>query len=89
MLENDLGRAQACLQALIAMDPGDARLAPARTQLCERWLAYAEERIGASEFASARRALAAAQAIDPAHPRLPTMEARLRQAEGGPQGRKP
>lgn len=89
MLENDLGRAQACLQALIAMDPGDARLAPARTQLCERWLAYAEERIGASEFASARRALSAAQAIDPAHPRLPAMEARLRQAEGGPQARKP
>ena len=89
MLENDLGRAQACLQALIAMDPGDARLAPARAQLCERWLAYAEERIGASEFASARRALAAAQALDPAHPRLPAMEARLRQAEGGPQARKP
>lgn len=82
LIANDLGRAQTCLQALIAMDPGDARLTAAQARLCERWLAYAEERIGAGDFVSARRALAAAQALDPTHARLPALEARLRQAEG-------
>lgn len=87
LVENDLGRAQACLQALIAMDPGDSHLATARSRLCDRWLAYAEERIGAGEFASARRALASAQAIDASHAGLSALEARLRQAEGAPSGK--
>ncbi|MFT3806836.1 hypothetical protein [Arenimonas sp.] len=89
LVENDLGRAQACLEALVAIDPGDTRLVPARLQLAERWLAYAEERIGASDFVAARRALNAAQAIDASNARLAAMEARLRQAEGVPQARQP
>jgi tetratricopeptide (TPR) repeat protein len=74
-------RAQACVETWLAADPGSSEAAAARAQLTERWLAIAEERIGASDWRAAREALAAARTLQPTHPRLPALEARLSRAE--------
>ena len=77
---NRLGAAQACLDAMAVRDGGT--LAEQRRRLADRWLAFAEERLGASEFALARRALEAARSVDPANPRLEAFAERLRSAGG-------
>ena len=74
--------AQACLADWLAADPDSEEAALAREQLVARWLAIAEERIGASNWKAAREAIAAARELQPAHPRLPELEARLRRAGG-------
>jgi len=74
-------RAQACVESWLAADPGSREAAAARAQLTERWLAIAEERIGASNWKAAREALAAARTLQPTHPRLSELEARLSRAE--------
>ena len=74
-------RAQACVEAWLAADPGSGEALAARAQLVERWLAIAEERIGASDGAAARAAIESARKLDPAQPRLPQLEARLSRAE--------
>jgi hypothetical protein len=74
-------RAQDCVEAWLIADPGSSEAAAARAQLTERWLAIAEERIGASNWKAAREALAAARKLQPDHPRLPQLEARLVRAE--------
>ncbi len=76
---NRLTRAQACLDALEARD---GVLARERRRLADRWLAFAEERLGANELDLARRAWAAARALDPAHPLLEAMAERLARAGG-------
>ena len=53
---------------------------PARAALCERWLAYADERIGAADWGEAERALANAKRWQPAHAGLKAAETRLRTA---------
>jgi hypothetical protein len=74
-------RAQACVESWLAADPDSSAAAAARAQLTERWLAIAEERIGASNWKAAREALAAARSLQPQHPRLPQLQARLSRAE--------
>ena len=79
---NRLGAAQACLDALVVRDRGGDELADDRRRLADRWLAFGEERLGAGEFALARRALSAAREVDPSNPRLETFAERLRRAGG-------
>ena len=76
---NRLSRSQACLDALEARS---GLQSPERRRLADRWLAFAEERLGANELDLARRALAAARALDPAHPLLETLAERLARAGG-------
>ncbi|WP_374473674.1 hypothetical protein [Arenimonas sp.] len=79
---NRLGAAQACLDARAVRERGGEGLAADRRRLADRWLAFAEERLGAGEMALARRALDAARGLDPANPNLATFEERLRRAGG-------
>lgn len=79
---NRLSRAQSCLDARAARDAGSAALLADRRRLADRWLAFADERLGANELALARRAMLSAQALDPAHPGLPAMAERLARAGG-------
>tara|TARA_R110002020_G_scaffold58621_6_gene160794 strand:+ start:3091 stop:4713 length:1623 start_codon:yes stop_codon:yes gene_type:complete len=79
---NRLGAAQACLDAMVVRDRGGDELAGDRRRLADRWLAFGEERLGAGEFALARRALSAAREVDPSNPRLETFAERLRRAGG-------
>jgi tetratricopeptide (TPR) repeat protein len=75
-------RAQSCLADWLAAEPDSAEAALAREQLIARWLAIAEERIGASDWKHAREALDAARLLQPANPRLPQLEARQHRAGG-------
>ena len=61
---------------------GGGSLDDDRRRLADRWLAFAEERLGASELALARRALDAARSVDPSNPRLEPFAERLRRAGG-------
>ncbi len=79
---NRLSRAQACLDARAVRERGGDGLAGDRRRLADRWLAFAEERLGANELALARRALDSAQALDPTHPGLAVIAERLRRAGG-------
>jgi hypothetical protein len=67
---------------MAARDRSSEGLAGERRRLADRWLAFAEERLGASELALARRAINAAQMLDPAHPGLAAIEERLARAGG-------
>jgi hypothetical protein len=77
-----LRRANACLAAWQAQDPVGEGLPAARRELALRWLAYAGERIGASDWKAAQAALAQARELDPANPQLRAAEQRLRRAQG-------
>ncbi|HEX5693747.1 MAG TPA: hypothetical protein VFY00_03910, partial [Arenimonas sp.] len=79
---NRLGAAQACLDAMSVRDRGGDDLANERRRLADRWLAFGEERLGAGEFALARRALSAARDVDPSNPQLDAFDQRLRRAGG-------
>ena len=79
---NRLGAAQACLDAMAVRERGGGSLDDDRRRLADRWLAFAEERLGASELALARRALEAARSVDPSNPRLDAFAERLRRAGG-------
>jgi hypothetical protein len=81
MNDNKLQLAQSCLEARLALDPADdAR--NARHRLAERWLGFAEERIAASDYPAATRALAAAHQLEPGNARGPALRARLQRAQG-------
>ena len=67
---NNLGRAGACLDAHQQLGGSPADLRAARGRLALRWIAVGDERLGAGDVALARRALAAARALDPAAPGL-------------------
>lgn len=82
LTHNQLKYAQSCLEAHLALDPAAGWVSEASHRLAERWLAYAEERIAASDYGVATAALNAAQRWQPSHPQLPTIRARLRQAQG-------
>lgn len=79
---NRLVRAQSCLDARTVRERGGDGLANDRRRLADRWLAFADERLGANELALARRAMQSAQALDPAHPGLAAMAERLARAGG-------
>ena len=74
-----LNRAQACLDARVLQDAGSVT-EPARAALAERWLAYADERIGAGDWSEAERALANARRWQPANAGVKAAETRLRTA---------
>lgn len=78
-----LSAAEACLDALEAFDPRAAGGSERSRRLASRWIGLAEERLGSSERAAARRAYESARAIDPSHPGLAALAARLEQAGGG------
>ncbi len=83
MTANRLARAEACLDALDAMQPAYARLPSMRQEIAARWLAVADERIGAGELDTAQRAIASAQRWTPNNPALPALQTRLQQARAG------
>lgn len=82
LTDNKLHRAQSCLEAREALDPEAAGLREARRRMAAAWMAYADERIGASDYPEAEQALAFVRRWQPGHPRLKAMAARLRQARG-------
>ncbi len=83
MTGNRLVRAEACLDALVATDPTHANLQSMRQGLAARWLAVAEERLGAGELDNAQRAIASAQRWTPNDPAIPALQMRLQQARAG------
>ena len=83
LVANKLDRAEGCLDALITIQPGYARLSSMREALARRWLAVADERLGAGEFEAVRHALDAARRLSPRLRGLPALETRLQQARGG------
>lgn len=82
MIANQLKRASYCLEAQITAEPGAAEIAKARRGLADRCLAYADERMGASDYLAAEQALAMAGRWQPAHPQLQASQMRLRRARG-------
>ncbi|GAB2490645.1 hypothetical protein [Arenimonas alkanexedens] len=82
LASNRLSAAQACLDARAVRERGVDELAADRRRLADRWLAFAEERLGANELALARRALQSVRTIDPAHPGLAPLSERLARAGG-------
>lgn len=82
MTAGHLKRAQSCLEANLAQEPAAATAADARRRLADRWIAYAEERIAANDFAEAEKALAFTRHWQPAHPKLKATRARLKRARG-------
>ncbi len=83
MAGNRLARAEACLDALIATKPAYPKLQSMRQELVARWLAVADERIGAGEFDTAQHAIASAQRWAPNDPAIPALRTRLQQARAG------
>ena len=81
--DNDLGLAQVCLDAWRQVAPGDPAASSAQRRLAERWLAIADERLGAGEVEAAARALARARSLDAAVPGLQALQQRLERAGPG------
>lgn len=79
--QGQLKRAQSCLEAYVVQEASPAA-EKARRRMAERWIAYADERIGASDFTEAETALAHVRHWQPAHPGLPGAITRLRTARG-------
>ena len=79
--QGQLKRAQSCLEAYIVQEASPAA-DQARRRMAERWIAYADERIGASDFTEAESALAHVRHWQPAHPGLAGATMRLRTARG-------
>lgn len=77
---NDLARARRCLEARESLGEDADALAQAQRRLAQRWLAIADERLGAGQLQSAGAALASARAIDPGTPGLGDFQERLRAA---------
>ena len=83
MTANQLDRAEGCRDALATMEPANPQLPSMRDALAQRWLAVADERLGAGEFGAVRHALDAARRLSPHVRGLPALEARLQQARAG------
>ncbi|MFT3762144.1 MAG: hypothetical protein QM761_05930 [Pseudoxanthomonas sp.] len=80
---NRPSRAQSCLDAWAALEPGGADQADARRRLAQKWLAVGDERLGSGDLAFAMQALQRAGALDPAAPGLAQFAQRVRDARGG------
>ena len=79
--DSKLVLAQSCLDARLALDPADDARAQ-RHRLAEGWLGFAEERIAASDYPAATRALASAHQLEPGNARWPALRTRLQRAQG-------
>ena len=77
---NSLGRANACLDARIALADDTGAIAAARRRLAQRWLAIGDERLGAGDLPGARAALRSAREADLSVPGLAAFAERLRTA---------
>ncbi|MGQ4660140.1 hypothetical protein [Lysobacter sp. F6437] len=80
---NALSKADACLDAWAALEASDMRIGDARRRLAARWIAYANERLGAYELGAADAALARARELDANAPGLEDLAGRLVTAGGG------
>lgn len=80
LADNRLVEAQERLDALLLVNPGRRNLGNDRRRLADRWLAYGEERLGASELDKAQTAYERARVLDPGNPQLKDFAARLQQA---------
>jgi len=83
MTGNELAHAEACLDALITTQPTYPQLPSMRQTLATRWLAVADERLGAGEIGNAQHAIASAQRWAPNDPAIPAVQTRLQQARVG------
>lgn len=83
LMANQLDRADGCLVAVATVEPTYPRLATMREALAARWLAVADERLGAGEFRAVRHALDSARRLSPRLHGLAAMEARLELARPG------
>ena len=83
MTGNRLARAEACFDALIATQPAYPQLPSMRQNLAARWLAVADERLGAGELDNAQRAIGSAQRWSPNDSAIPALKTRLQQARAG------
>ncbi|MCX7041754.1 MAG: hypothetical protein NT117_03505, partial [Gammaproteobacteria bacterium] len=79
--QGQLKRAQSCLEAYVVQE-ASPEADQARRRMAERWLAYADERIGASDFNEAEAALERVRQWQPSHPGLAGATKRLRTARG-------
>ena len=79
--DNNLGRAQVCLDTWQQLAPGDAGVRAARLRMAERWVAIGGERLGAGDIAGARAALSRAQALQPGLPAAADLAGRLERAQ--------
>lgn len=77
---NNLAKANGCLDARIALDGDRVRIAHDRRRLAERWLAVGDERLGAGDAKGATAALQRARALDPQTPGIEDFSERLRVA---------
>ena len=78
--DNNLGRAQACLDAWRQLAPSDEGVADARRRLAQRWIAIGIERLEAGRTGEARRALEQARGLDPQAPGLGEFAERVEKA---------
>ena len=81
--DNNLGRAQACLEAWQQLAPGDAALALARSRLGERWLAFGAQRLADGDIRGARAALARARGLQPSMAGVEELAGRIERASVG------
>ena len=72
-------KARSYLDAISEIDPGDASVAPLRERLANMFLDQAEAKIAQSLRADATRALKSARELSPNNPRLPALDAKLRE----------
>jgi hypothetical protein len=79
---NHLRRAQECLETRLALEPGRGAPAADRRRLADRWMAFAEERLGASDWPAADSAITSARRWEPGDPRVRDLAARLHRARG-------
>lgn len=70
-------RAYALLDSVRQIAPDDAAIAPMTEKLVNAFLDQADARIGEGRRADAERALGAARGLEPANPRLASLEARV------------
>ncbi len=82
LADNRLHRAQECLETRVAIVPGRGASAQDRRRLADRWIARAEERLGASDWTAADAAIASARRWQPSDPRVKDLATRLRRARG-------
>lgn len=82
LADNRLKRAQECLETRQAVEPGRGAPVADRRRLADRWIARAEERLGASDWPAAESAIQSARRWQPGDARVRDLGARLRRARG-------
>lgn len=81
--DNNLGRAQACLEAWQQLAPADKAIALARSRLAERWLAVGAQRLADGDIGGARAALLRARGLQPSMAGIGELAGRIERASVG------